>query len=63
MLLCAAALAGCASAEQIAAADDAKCIGYGFTKGTDSFARCRLALDTSRQEMAVAHKRATKCST
>jgi hypothetical protein len=36
-------------AARVAAADEARCASYGFKKGTDEFARCRL-------ELAKAHE-------
>jgi hypothetical protein len=35
--------------EQQRAADEATCRSYGFRKGTDSFANCRLQLDLDRR--------------
>jgi hypothetical protein len=35
-----AALAACASPEQIRAEDEATCAGYGFQRGTSEFAGC-----------------------
>lgn len=43
------ALAACASQQQLMVNDDAKCRGYGFQPGTDGYAQCRMAQDTSRQ--------------
>ena len=44
-----AGLAGCASAEQKLAADQATCESYGFNRGTDAFANCLLVLDQQRK--------------
>src|SRR6185312_3457938 len=64
IVLCAVlALTGCAttsmSPEQVAAADDTTCQGYGFTPGTDAFAQCRLQIaeqhhaDNVRRRQAI----------
>jgi hypothetical protein len=42
-ILCAAALlalAGCVSADDLRAADEARCDGYGFQRSTPDFASC-----------------------
>lgn len=39
-LTAAAPLAGCVSAAQLRAQDEANCTGYGFSLGTPSFATC-----------------------
>ena len=40
--------------------DNNKCIGYGFTKGTDQFSNCMMQLDISRNE-EKALKKALRC--
>jgi hypothetical protein len=40
LLAVACLLAGCQSAEQIRAADEHACAGFGFQRGTDGFAGC-----------------------
>ena len=42
-------LSGCASRQQLAANDDAKCQSYGFTPGRAGYPECRMNLDLSRQ--------------
>lgn len=42
------ALSGCASAEQIAAADNAKCQSFGATPGTPTYVECRMEQDRLR---------------
>ena len=60
-------LYGCVSPEEkaqlkleqqrkIIEADNNKCIGYGFTKGTDQFSNCMMQLDISRKEEAALKK-------
>lgn len=46
ILALAAALSGCA--EQIAAADDEQCRGYGAQPGTTPYIQCRTELHTQR---------------
>ena len=41
---------------KIIEADNNKCIGYGFTKGTDQFSNCMMQLDISRKEEAALKK-------
>lgn len=57
--LVAAALSGCASmsgptAEEIAAADDYKCQDYGYKRGTDGYAQCRMQMDQQRAQARAA---------
>lgn len=46
-------LTGCSTMgmtpEQIAAADASKCEGYGFTRGTDTYAQCMMQIDQARE--------------
>ena len=42
-------LAGCMTAEERRAADDAKCRSYGFRAKTDAFAECLQRIDLARQ--------------
>ena len=42
-------LAGCATPEEIKAADRAKCAGYGFSAGSDGFANCMMKAETNRE--------------
>ena len=64
-------LLGCISAEEKAnlklekekaliLADQNKCLGYGFTKGTDQFSNCMMQLDISREE-EKALKKVLRC--
>jgi len=39
------ALAGCQTAQQVAAADDATCRGYGAKVGSDAYVQCRSMAD------------------
>ena len=49
---------GCAideeMARQRAAVDHAKCIEYGFTRGTQAYAECRMTLDQTRAQASMA---------
>lgn len=49
MLFMAALLAGCVTAEEQRAADEAKCRSYGFTKRNDAFATCMQRIDLDRR--------------
>ena len=40
------ALVGCKTVEE---RHHAECIGYGFSKGTDGYATCRMTLDQNRK--------------
>ena len=42
-------LAGCLTAEEQRAADEAKCRSYGFTKKNDAFAECLQRIDLARR--------------
>jgi hypothetical protein len=42
-------LAGCMTAEQRYAADEAKCRSYGFKKRNDAFAQCMQRIDLDRR--------------
>ncbi len=61
-----ALLAGCGpTAEEQAemaaaqrASDQGKCAGFGFTPGTDAFARCMMQIPTQREAQAAADCRA-----
>jgi transcriptional regulator with XRE-family HTH domain len=49
-------LVGCATPEQLAKADDAKCRSYGSEAGSDAYVQCRAALDAARtQAQAIAN--------
>jgi hypothetical protein len=50
LLVAAVALGGCASAAELAAADDNTCRGYGFIAGTDQYAQCRERQDIARKQ-------------
>jgi len=53
--LVALALAACAQTpEQIAAAQHAQCVEYGYTPGTDQYGQCRLALVALEQQKQAA---------
>ena len=54
MIACAFALAGCASAEKLAAADDQKCREYGFVRGDQGYAQCRMKMDAERRQRRIA---------
>lgn len=43
-----AALSGCMSMQEIRAADDARCRGYGFRPGSDAFSKCLQSIDLDR---------------
>jgi hypothetical protein len=45
----AAFCAGCMTAEERRAADEAKCRSYGFTKRNDAFAECMQRIDLDRR--------------
>ena len=45
------ALGGCASTEQIAAADQAQCQQRGLRPGSDEFANCMARLESDREDM------------
>lgn len=42
-------LAGCMTAEERRAADEARCRSYGFTKKNDEFAACLQRIDMERR--------------
>lgn len=48
---CAAAvlLSGCASPEEVKAADREKCASYGFAAGSNGFANCMMQAATARE--------------
>jgi hypothetical protein len=54
LLLTLTALAACVSPEQIAAEDQAYCIRYGFTPGTQGHAQCMLTVAQMRQQRDLA---------
>lgn len=59
MRICAAialflTLSGCASQQQIAAADDSTCRSYGAEPGSDAYVHCRMMKDQQRQDKAQA---------
>lgn len=47
-LLALGLLGGCASVAEQRAADENRCRGYGFHRGTDAFAKCLLDIDIDR---------------
>ncbi|MCA0277195.1 MAG: hypothetical protein LCH86_14430 [Proteobacteria bacterium] len=49
LLLTAAVLAGCVSAEEQRARDEAKCRSYGFSQRNDAFAECLQRIDLDRR--------------
>ncbi|PWK68494.1 hypothetical protein [Aminobacter sp. AP02] len=49
MLLMAATLAGCVTAQEQRALDEAKCRSYGFNKKNDAFAACLQRIDLDRR--------------
>ena len=42
-------LSSCQTAEEIRAADEARCSSYGFRRGTENFANCLMNQDLSRR--------------
>jgi hypothetical protein len=42
-------LAGCATPQEVKAADRERCAGFGFAAGSDAFANCMMQADTARQ--------------
>ncbi|WFU09777.1 hypothetical protein QA646_02590 [Rhizobium sp. CB3090] len=42
-------LSACQTAEEIRAADEARCSSYGFRRGTENFANCLMNQDLSRR--------------
>jgi hypothetical protein len=46
----AALLGACASPEELRAQDQQMCQGYGFTPGTDPFAKCMMTADQKRKD-------------
>ncbi|MGV1790785.1 hypothetical protein [Rhizobium sp. A37_96] len=42
-------LSSCQTAEEIRAADEARCSSYGFRHGTENFANCLMNQDLSRR--------------
>lgn len=42
-------LAGCVSAEEIAAYNRSQCLGLGFTEATDGYRNCLLTLELDRR--------------
>ena len=49
MLLMATLLAGCVTAQEQRALDEAKCRSYGFNKKNDAFAACLQRIDIERR--------------
>ncbi|MEJ6781919.1 hypothetical protein [Aminobacter sp. Piv2-1] len=49
LLLLAAVLAGCVSAEEQRELDEQKCRSYGFTKRNDAFAECLQRIELDRR--------------
>ncbi|WP_157018366.1 hypothetical protein [Mesorhizobium xinjiangense] len=49
VLLVAAVLAGCVTAEERRAEDEENCRSFGFRPGTDAFADCLLSLELDRR--------------
>ncbi|MEF0939597.1 hypothetical protein [Rhizobium sp. BR 362] len=49
LIAMALALTACQTAEEIRAADEARCSSYGFRRGTESFANCLMNQDLSRR--------------
>jgi len=54
LLVVAITLGGCASAAELAAADDNTCRGYGYIVGTDQYAQCRERQDVARKQANAA---------
>ncbi|NLR95312.1 hypothetical protein HGP17_00505 [Rhizobium sp. P38BS-XIX] len=42
-------LSSCQTAEEIRAADESRCAGYGFRRGSENFANCLMNQDLSRR--------------
>lgn len=55
VLILAAALAGCASQQQVIATDDVRCRSYGIAVGSPPYVACRMRLD----ELRAAQHRST----
>ncbi|MBB4568418.1 hypothetical protein [Rhizobium leucaenae] len=49
LIAMALALTACQTAEEIRAADEARCSSYGFRRGTENFANCLMNQDLSRR--------------
>lgn len=43
------AIAGCQTAEEMRAADENRCLSYGFRPNTDAFAECLQRIDLDRR--------------
>jgi hypothetical protein len=42
-------LVGCVTPQELAREDHDRCTGYGFQPGSETYAQCRMTLDTNRQ--------------
>ncbi|AVA20642.1 hypothetical protein ACXHXG_02595 [Rhizobium sp. LEGMi198b] len=49
LIVIATVLSACQTAEEIRAADEARCSSYGFRRGTENFANCLMNQDLSRR--------------
>ncbi|MDL2401032.1 hypothetical protein [Rhizobium mayense] len=49
LIVVALVLSACQTAEEIRAADEARCSSYGFRRGTENFANCLMNQDLSRR--------------
>ena len=50
LALTALAIAGCQTAEEMRAADESRCLSYGFRPRTDAFAACLQRIDLDRRQ-------------
>ena len=55
-LFCFLGLAACTSPEEQRAQDQARCSGYGFQPGSESFAHCMMSVDMRREAKEQADK-------
>lgn len=50
LALTALTIAGCQTAEEMRAADENRCLSYGFRPRTDAFAECLQRIDLDRRQ-------------
>ncbi len=50
LAIAALAVTGCQSAEEVRAADENRCVSYGFRPRTDAFAECLQRIDLDRRD-------------
>lgn len=49
LAIVALAVTGCQTAEEVRAADESRCLSYGFRPRTDAFAECLQRIDLDRR--------------